>query len=40
LLLGVTARRFILPCKGIPGNAAAVVLEFPLFLLFIFLISI
>jgi hypothetical protein len=40
LLGGVTARRLILPYKGIPGDAAIVILEFPLFLLFIFLVSI
>jgi hypothetical protein len=37
---GVTARRLILPYKGVPGDAAVVVFEFPLFLLFLFLVSV
>jgi hypothetical protein len=37
---GVTSRWLVLPYKGILSDATIIVLEFPLFLLFIFLVSI
>jgi hypothetical protein len=40
LLGGVTTHWLVLSYKGIPGDVVVVIFEFPLFLLFLLLISI